>query len=314
MRAFTANRKKTTRLLRVVGSIVALGLLVLLLKNQGWSDIISAFREITFRRFLLCLMVIFISRFAVVSRWYILLNAVEDISFSRSLKITFAGLFATNFLPTTVGGDVVRFTGAVQLNINGALAAASLIVDRLVGMFGMALALPFGTTQLLAWISSGKNSQSILFQAAIFTASSKVFSKARDFIRKITRDILLWTKHPKSLILSLVFTGLHMFCFFMVIFLLLDDLGENLSLGVIGGLWSFVYFVTLLPISINGYGVQEISMAFIFNQVGGISLQSGLTISILFRTLMLIASLPGAIFIPAIITGPEIHDDVDPST
>lgn len=98
-----------------------------------------------------------------------------------------------------------------------------------------------------------------------------------------------------------------MLCLFSIIYLLLDDMGEHLNMGVVGELWSFVYFVTLLPISINGYGVQEISMAFIYSEVGGILLQTGLTVSILFRTLMLLGSLPGAVFVPGI-CHPKNHE------
>jgi hypothetical protein len=76
-----------------------------------------------------------------------------------------------------------------------------------------------------------------------------------------------------------------------------------MAFNLVAGLWGFVYFITLLPVSINGLGVQEVSMAFIFSEVGGISLQNGLTVSVLFRTLMMLGSLPGAVFLPGIIAG-----------
>ena len=88
-------------------------------------------------------------------------------------------------------------------------------------------------------------------------------------------------------------------------------MGEDLSFGLIAGLWSFVYFVTLLPISINGYGVQEISIAFIFSEVGGASLESGLTVSVIYRTLMMIASLPGVLFVPGIIAGNKKQEEIE---
>jgi hypothetical protein len=100
-----------------------------------------------------------------------------------------------------------------------------------------------------------------------------------------------------------------MICFFGAIALLLDDMGEHLSLGLVGGLWSFVYFVTLVPISINGYGVQEVSMTFIFSEVGGVSLQNSLAVSVLFRTMVILGSIPGAFFVPGIIAGNKIEDE-----
>jgi hypothetical protein len=65
------------------------------------------------------------------------------------------------------------------------------------------------------------------------------------------------------------------------------------------------YFVTLLPISVNGLGVQELSMTFFFTTFGGISAASGLTIALFMRFLPMIASLPGAIFIPGMLAGDE---------
>ena len=70
---------------------------------------------------------------------------------------------------------------------------------------------------------------------------------------------------------------------------------------MIGGLWTFVYFFTLVPISINGLGLQEVSIAYIFPTFGGISQQSALTLALLFRTLVMLASLPGAASLPAIL-------------
>lgn len=303
VKAILSRNQNQTKLLRWFGSIIAVVLLVILSKQQGWAEILDAFQEISIGRYLVCLSLIFISRFAVVGRWHSLLSAVEDFSFWDSVRITFAGLFASNFLPTTVGGDVVRFAATVQLKCNSVVSAASLIVDRLIGMFGMLLALPFGIRPLVVWFYAGRIADINAHWGFSMAWSSKLYKKGVDLFQRLYRDVMVWAKHPKTLFLSLAYTGIHMLCLFSAIYLLLDDLGEYSNLGIIGGLWSFVYLITLLPISINGYGVQEISMAFIFSEVGGISLQSGLTVSILLRTLMLFGSLPGAIFVPGIIVG-----------
>ncbi len=80
-----------------------------------------------------------------------------------------------------------------------------------------------------------------------------------------------------------------------------------MPLWLAGGLYSVVYFVTLLPFSINGYGIQELSMTFVFSQIGGASMESGLTGALLFRTLMMLASLPGALFVPSLLPGARQH-------
>lgn len=308
MNIFLSDSQKRTQLLRWAGTIGTLILLLILIQRQGWVDIRNAFAQVSLKRFLVCLGLIMVSRFAVAGRWYSLLRYISSISVCQSVRLTFAGLFATNFLPTTVGGDVVRLAGANKLKVDLAAAAASLIVDRLVGLFGMALVLPFGAKQLIVWLSSSSVLQGDVYWSGALPWFTRLWAKGVDLVRRVYRAVLLWSRHPNSLYLSLGLTFIHMLCFFGTITLLLDGMGEHLSIGMVGGLWSFVYFVTLIPISINGYGVQEISMAFIFTEVGGISFESGLAISVLFRTLLMLASVPGVIFLPGIIAGTSIQN------
>jgi len=78
-------------------------------------------------------------------------------------------------------------------------------------------------------------------------------------------------------------------------------MGESLSFWLISGLYSLVYFVTLFPISLNGYGIQEVSMTYILSELGNASLETSLVVALLFRTLMMFVSLPGAFFAPEIL-------------
>ena len=75
-----------------------------------------AIRQIPLWRFLLATALVFVSRFFVIGRWHVLLRSAEvNIPSPASAALTFTGLFASNFLPTTIGGDVVRFAGAVEM-------------------------------------------------------------------------------------------------------------------------------------------------------------------------------------------------------
>jgi len=295
--------QKRVQILRWIGTICTLGLLVYLLQKQGWDEIRSAFQQVSIGRFALGILLIYISRFAVIGRWHSLLSSVEEVSLWQSTQLTFAGLFASNFLPTTIGGDVVRLAGAIQLKFDGVVSTASLVVDRLIGMFGMFLALPFGAKPLIDWLLITRVSKSELIMGISFSWVPKLWERSINLLRKVFRAVGVWSEHPKSLLIALLFTVIHMVCIFGILMLFLNDMGEHLSISLIAGLWSFVYFITLLPISINGIGVQEVSMAFIFSEVGGVSLESGLTVSVLFRTLMMLGSVPGAFFLPGIIAG-----------
>lgn len=90
-----------------------------------------------------------------------------------------------------------------------------------------------------------------------------------------------------------------MICLFGSIYLFLDNLGSHISFWMIAGLWSLTYFITQIPISINGYGLQELSFTFLFSHVAGVSPAVSLTVSVLIRAYLIIASLPGALFLPS---------------
>lgn len=293
---------RTPLLLRTAGTLLALVLLVYLLSQQGWDEILAALRQISASHLLLALGLMILSRLAVVGRWHILLvSSGLEISFWQTLRITFAGLFASNFLPTTIGGDVVRLAGAVQQRLDAAIAAASLIVDRLVGLAGMLLAVPFSIPGVI---------QTDLFHN-LPTGNQPIFmglmawgpvQKAVNLVKRLLNATGIWLRQPRSLLISLAYTWINMLCLFGILDLLLADLEKPVSYWLIGGLYALVYLFTLIPISINGYGLQEVSMTFLFNQVAGIPLPSALTTALLFRTLMIATSLPGALFIPGMLT------------
>jgi glycosyltransferase 2 family protein len=309
MKKSLINRRNKGLWLRLGGTLLTLALLVLLLTQQGWNEILTAVRSISFWRFALAIGLMLISRMAVCGRWHVLLKSAGlNISFKDSTRLTFSGLFATNFLPTTIGGDVVRLAGAVQLKYDVSISTASLIVDRLVGMAGMAMTLPFGIFRLMSVKpigGAGSSYNPSAWLSLSFISKNKWFSplweKGNRFLRQVLSAFSDWLKHPRGLFNSLVFTWIHMLCWFGAITLLLHGMGETITFWQVAGLWSFVYFITQIPISINGYGLQEVSMAFIYTNLGGISYQSSLTIALLLRTLTMFASLPGAVFVPGIL-------------
>ena len=308
-----ASSSETTRrvpVLRILGTLLSVGLLVYLLSQQGWGEIWKAVQGIPYWRLILAFALMIVSRFAVTGRWHTLLSSSGlEVRLGQTIRITFAGLFASNFLPTTIGGDVVRLAGVLQLRLDAAVCAASLIADRLVGMAGMAMALPFGLPFFLH--SPAVHASFSLSTPRVAGGISLPFvgergralaSKGLRLSRRLFESLSLWLHQPRALLAALVFTWIHMLCLFSILFLLFGGMGENIPLLLIGGLYSLVYFVTLLPISINGYGVQEISMTFIFSTVVGASLSSALSAALLFRTMMVLASLPGVFFVPEMLS------------
>jgi glycosyltransferase 2 family protein len=277
---------------RAGGSLLAVVLLVILVRGESSAELTAALKRISIWYFLAALLVLLISRLFVVIRWYILLrSAGVEISLWRTAMITFTGLFANNFLPTTIGGDVVRLAGAMQLGYDRAICLASMVADRLIGMAGMLVTLPLGLVPVLSLGSSGL--QSVSFGA--------LFQKGWDFAKRTLEVFAIWLKKPMALIASLGATFGNMVFIFLAISLLITGMGDHVSFWLIAGLWSLTYFVTLVPISVNGYGVQELSLTFLLSKFGGLTHSESLTIAVLIRILFITTSLPGAFFLPSIL-------------
>jgi glycosyltransferase 2 family protein len=278
------------RLVQLVGTVLAIALLVFLLRDDGWREIVAAMRQIQIANLFWVALLFLISRLAVVARWHVLLRSGGvNIRFKDSASLTFTGLFASNFLPTTIGGDVIRLGGAMQMGFDRAVCLASIAADRVIGMFGMFMVAPLGL--VYSWNVLPANPLSLSFLGFV--------QKPLDFIKRTLLTFSIWLRKPGSLLLSLAFSWIHMICLFGAIYVFLNDLGSPVSFWMIAGLWSLTYFITQIPISINGYGLQELSFTFLFSHVAGVSPAIGLTVGILIRAYLVIASLPGALFLPS---------------
>jgi uncharacterized membrane protein YbhN (UPF0104 family) len=299
------EKKHLNRLLRTAGTVAAFALLIYLLSRQGWDEILTGVAEIPAWRFAAAIALMLVSRLAVAARWHFLLNAAgQRIRWSDSLRITFSGLFSSNFLPTTIGGDVVRLAMVLRLGFDKVISTASLAVDRLVGMAGMATAAPLGLIPALGGSPGAALTRTGAGIVPGFTGKLKA-------VRARLWDTLsLWMRSPRGLLQAYAWTWGHQLALFGVVWLMLNGLGEQAPYWLVGGLWSFTYFVTLLPISINGLGLQELSMTAIFTGLGGVSVSAAATAALLVRTIQMLASLPGALFLPDILSGGG-HPDED---
>ncbi len=295
---------------RIIGTVLSLGLLVLLMRGQGWEEFLQVLRRLPAHYFWIALAMMFGSRISVGLRWYVLLRSAEvKIGLWQCMRLVFMGLFASNFLPTTIGGDIVRMAGAVSLRADPGVSAASLILDRLIGMAGMSALAPVGLAIILRSnaAQTGVPPVPFVLVGGIFRGLEKIpgaawlMRKGKRAFESIRRSAALWMKRPGSLLLALFFTFGHMLFTFMIIYLLLEGMHQPLSFWWVAGLWSLSYFVTLIPVSINGLGLQELSISLLYSKFGGVSTEAGLALALLWRMLPLLASLPGVLFLPEIL-------------
>ena len=78
---------------------------------------------------------------------------------------------------------------------------------------------------------------------------------------------------------------------------------DPLPFWSVAGLQSLVYIVTLIPISISGWGVQEFSITYAFSTLAGVDPANSLVLGIMLRALYVLVSLPGALFLSDVLPG-----------
>jgi uncharacterized membrane protein YbhN (UPF0104 family) len=284
--------KNRQRVLQLTGTLLAIGLIVVLLREESWQEILAAFAKIKKINLFWVALLFMMARFAVVGRWHVLLHAAGiNMRLQDSMALTFTSLFASHFLPTTVGGDLVRLAGAMQMGFDRAVCLASIAADRLMGLLGMSMMAPLGL-----WYSWG------LIQTKLALSFFGFMQRPLGFIKRTLSVFGIWLKKPGALFGSLAFAWLNMMCQFTAMYIFARDLGSHASFWMIAGLWSLIYFITLLPISINGYGVQELISTYLLSNVAGLSPAVSLSIAFLIRVYFLLSSLPGAFFLPAILS------------
>ena len=283
--------------LRTAGTLLALILLVVLLYQSGWEEVWAALQQISVLTLILAVGCILLSRFFIIARWYVLLRSADvKIPFKDAASLVFTGLFANNFLPTTIGGDVVRLAGAIQMGYDQAVCLASIAADRVVNMVGMWLAAPLGLWQLFAVPALG-------FQAGVLhsAALAGFWEKAWSFVLRTLQSLTIWLKKPSALLAALGCGLGNMLFSFSAYYFLIHGLGGTLPLWKVIGLFSLAYFVSVVPISINGFGVSELTITFLLTHFGGISVPVSATVAVLHRMIMMTVSLPGALTLPGVL-------------
>jgi uncharacterized membrane protein YbhN (UPF0104 family) len=297
-------------LIRVIGSLVSIALLVYLISQQGWDEILENTAKIPVSSLAIVLGLMVVSRLAVSLRWYSLLRTVApSFPFFESLRLTLAGLFAANFLPTTVGGDVVRAAGVLRRTNNRMDAVTSIAADRLIGLAGMAMLVPYGLLESWEWLQPrlmGDLLGARNFPLGLLGFTGLLQSELiQRFVGRLKRGALslaAWLRRPRAIFTALGITWIHQICLFTNVWLFLRGMGDPLQWWLIAGLWSLSYFITLMPFSIGGLGIREISITYIYQEIGGITVESALALALLLRALDIVASMPGAFFLPTILS------------
>lgn len=219
------------------------------------------------------------------------------VSPSRKIRLYFLGMFTSLFLPSTIGGDVVRgvlLAKGEGRSGMGLLATASVILDRVNGLYALITLLTFCMLwfvwPLYWWL---------LWLAALFLAWGAMLAypylhqRLPEKLAKL-KDIPLDTKNfrlqwwrslPISFVFQVMIVQAHVFLG-MAVGLDMPWPAYALTVGLVA-------LVAILPISLNGFGVREAGYVGLAVYFGGSS-DAAAAMATLWIFVLAISALPGA--------------------
>ena len=248
-------------------------------------------------------------------KWQILLISqnIKRVKFIYLWKLYYIGMFFNNFLPTEVGGDVVR-SYSVGKRVNKLTESfAAVTMERLTGLFAMLLygvlgiimnwdfALKFGLTKIgvicfgialiFVIIFFNKRLMKILYDILDKTPVAKMVYKMKSFYLAIVDYINKKEVLFKSMFWSVIFQLIAITSIYF--FLLSVNINIDFSLLIL--IVPMITIISLLPIGINGIGLREGSFVFLFSLVG-VNKSDAFVVSLFYRVCTLLPSILGGIF------------------
>jgi glycosyltransferase 2 family protein len=264
---------------------------------------------------LLALAVYFVTILASTWRWRLLLNAQDVHVHAKSLLQSYlVAQFFNNFLPSNIGGDVIRIRDTAKPAGSKTLATTVVLVDRGLGLMGLVLVAALSATISArnrgpampiwpAWLWTG-------FLAALAASVPAVLTPAGfgrllrpltvfhpewvgERIEKLTGTLSRFRARPTALIGCFggaIFVQLSIVAFY---FTVTYALHVDIRFSDLAVVVPVSFIVQMLPVSVNGFGVREATFAFYFTRVGHAP-ESALLIPLAATAMVMLFSLSGA--------------------
>jgi len=242
------------------------------------------------------------------ARWrQIAISCGADLGFAGTLQINFIAAFFNQVLPSTVGGDGVRIWFAARRGAGWANATYSVLLDRIFGVFVLALIVAVCLPWTLQLIREPVPRAVLLVLACGAIAGPLMVLLASthfaQWLRRwtITRHVAAAAEAAAKICRSFRSAAIVIGCSIVIHFLTISAAwccakAVSVPVGFAHVLFLMppVLLIATVPISIAGWGVRESGMIAAFSYAG-LAESDGLTLSILFGAVSFIIGMVGGV-------------------
>jgi len=283
--------KPPSRWGRTLRVAISVALLVVLFASFDWSTVPGYVEKLTPGVALLVIL-IFVAQLAISSwkwQWALRIHHLEY-SYRFLSRVLVIAFFLNNFLPTSIGGDAYRVYRTLPSSPPKSRAISAVILERLVGfsallLLGLIGAITLDDANPLAHTYVLLACLGVIIVLGVFTflgprllRSSKL-APITDNLRSICAARGEWIP---LILLSLLFQLQAV----VMLHMLFNSLGAHISLEQAALVAAAAGLATIIPLSINGLGIVEATIAGTAVAVG-VSYEAGLLVAVLMRLLLL---------------------------
>lgn len=297
--------------------------------DVGWDNLVKTFSKVNLGIFAVALGIFAICQIIVGLRWWLLLRTQSVfIAFWAAVRLHFLGLFYNNFMPSSVGGDLIRAWYVTRHTDKRFRAALSVFVDRAIGLLSTVVIAVFSYSLFLRGkgvvILSEKQRQHsflaavseyrwiifwvlvaivlILCGLSLHKQGRKILTKSWASIRVHSISIITRFKDAVVIYWSRPLTVLAVFgltVFLQIIaitgfWFLGRNLGIEASIKYYYVFFALTWILGAVPVSIGGVVVVEGTLIYLFTHFAGAGNAAAFTLALCQRIIWMLTSLPGA--------------------
>jgi len=296
-------------------------------RGQRWANLKQIFAQMNLWIFAVALGIFILGQILVGLRWWLLLRTQSVfIRFWAAVRLHFLGLFYNNFMPSSVGGDLIRAWYVTRHTNKMFEAALSVFVDRIIGLLSTLIIASFfyllflrGQGTVIPSDNQGGFLNSIAEHKGIILLATAAVLLAFCILllckqgRTILIKVWLSIRTHSIRIISRLKNAIFIYCHSPLTILAVFGLTVFLQIITITGFWFlgtnlgieasikyYYVFFTLtwvlgaVPVSIGGAVVVEVFLASLFIKFAGVGEEAASALALCQRAVWMLASLPGA--------------------
>jgi uncharacterized protein (TIRG00374 family) len=266
---------------RWFAALIVLGILIHFLPLRLVRE---ALGRVPLTRFVAILLGYLLAHSVGIAKWRMVVNAAgARLDYATSAQCYTGGLFATLFLPSIIGGDVVRLAVGLRRSPNPAAVLAGNVVDRFLDMSAQAGLVLLGILLLPGSLPAALQFQVrkfllvfagllLVFAALVFLFYRPLMSgRSIRFRRRLARlrhALRSGGRRPHVLFFGWVLGTAIQSTFLILTALLAISCGLFLPLRIWFFAWPLAKLAALLPLTQGGIGVREAALVGLLSPFG----------------------------------------------